>query len=490
MSKLNVRLGELTTKLQSARAASAINRDLDAVHARLSRAVRRRRRYGHLRELTEDSLRDLATSLGLDSWSDEPSEGTKVLSITGKIIVVDIGFVVATNEVKSCTLVLASEDGLQDEIFADGRDTMCLELLRHDFDAFSRDLEKLAFLDRHSDSSVGLNLFYVQDLLRDTVNRKCANKSGSGDKKTTMPQVSHLDMSVTYHQAPPYGTNGPAPRGETAGPSSHGQRYRASFEIEEQPTSANLSRQMVEGFSPEEALRHPVLRYPKTWLDSSNAWLPMKQFSASPFREDLRYTLTLEPALLLPRYLVALLAGPAPAAVSKVETAVGRLQGPRRRLVHSPDGPHHTETTILACTEEMVVLSRIAFAHPKEVEILLVDAARQHALLQQLLGSFDSEGSLEGAPFEDADLPCRISWSVKVDFLDDPITAIDQRKSIRLSIHAKAEDDRPVATVLIKPDATLECWHHSDASYFSSALSTVEDVPVALLATSERPRNR
>ena len=116
MSKiLASNVSDLSRRLTSG-IASAVEETLDEAHSRLNAASQASHRYKRLRHINEQSLRALASSVGLECWSDDTHGSTEVISITGKIIVVDITFDATTHEVQSCTLVLASEDGMQEEI--------------------------------------------------------------------------------------------------------------------------------------------------------------------------------------------------------------------------------------------------------------------------------------------------------------------------------------------------------------------------------------
>ncbi|CCG82010.1 protein of unknown function [Taphrina deformans PYCC 5710] len=477
MTNLNVRLNEITSRLHSTKSSVVIHRNLETAHARLSQAARKSSHGVRLRELTEESLRKLATSLGLDSWADEPSNGIRTLSITGKIIVVDIGIDTATSEVGTCTLVLATDDGLQEEVTADGRDTLQRELQANELDSFARNLAVLAFLDRNSDPASGLNLFYAQDLLRDALNRKLANRLGLGERP--IASASYLNFAIPYYRA--------APRGKAQSESKvafrekQGHVYHARIEIETQPMSAAQTN--TDGTKPDESTDDPILYYPKCWVDSSNAWLPTKQFHSSRHRSDLRYVVVFEPAICMPSRLALKLVGD---SSSRFDAEPVHLHpSVRKRQVHTPVGPQMINTTV-TCSEELLLIRRMAFSHPKELEVILADA-RQYAICQHVLSTLGDNlvtGTNDDGT-QDASTSV-IRWRLEMTYTADTVSEIDDRRSIMLAISTEATPEAVVATVLIQPDFNFKCWHAVDEKYFGSALELIEDLPIAMMATASR----
>lgn len=472
MSKLGAHLSELTTRLQSAKPSVTINRNLDRAHARLTQAARSSRRQNRLRDVTESSLRNLATSLGLECWSDEPSNGLRILSITGQIIVVDVAFDVLTDEVKSCTLVLASEDGLQDEIVSDGRDTMFENLRTGRLDLFTRNLAKLALLDRQSNPAIGLSMFQVHDLIREALNKKLTGKLGY--ESPPIPVASHLSLPLVYWSRK---TIFPQSIIKVEAPQNSCLQYIANIELEEQPVSARPELINIENFSMEEVLKKPVLRYPKAWIDSSNTWLPMKHLMTARYKEDVRYVLALDPPVTIALSALTKLAR---GSTSTVETDTTSKWSQRYRRIQTPFGPQDAFATF-EMTEELVVLRRIAFTHPKEVEHIL-SVLGQFAWCEELLKSF---GPIESIP--DATQPDihATRWKLKLSLLEDAETKIDNRQTISITI-SDVKISEPLASIEIRPDGSMHCTHQTNTSFFTKALNKIGDIPIGLIATASQ----
>lgn len=457
---MHARLIELATR-QSSKPSSRLDNSLDLAHARLASASRRSKRYNHLRKVSEESLKSLAASFGLETWADEPVNGIQILSITGKIIVVDIGLEISTNAVKSCTLVLASEDGLQDEITVDGRDTMFFDLAAGRLDSFSRNLEKLAFLDKYSDPAIGLSLFQVQDSLREALNRKSRdNRPGCLTESVT--GSSHLDMPLTYHishqSLPKDGT----PQMATSHLKSP---YKVFLEIGEQPVSARFDRATVESFSMDDVPRKPVLRYPKVWLDSSGNWISLKQLSTTRFVADLRYSVAFDPPITVPESVVHDLAQSFP---PRVETDIMPREAHLNRSLYTPEGTRNFRIAYQSL-EPLRALRSVAFSHPKEVEHIL-SIAKQFAICQQLTSSLGASKSPSDVAFS--------SIRITVGLVTDVVTTIDNRRSIMLAVFDSPDQDQsdPDATVVIQPNANRKCWHRHNEQAFMKAIETTEDL--------------
>lgn len=461
MSKsLNAHVTELATR-QASKPSVAINRNLDVAHSRLTAVLRCKTRPRLLREITEQSLRALASSLGLDCWVDEPLDGCLVVSITGKIIVVDIGLSLVTNDVQYCNLSLAfDEEGA-------GKDREDASILLGNIhsgrlDHFAKNLALLAFLDQRSDVPEAFSLFEVYDRLRNALRRKLKDNTGEP------LHVKHAYSNPTFHF---HQTQYAA---QIEGLEDLRRIYTASIEVEEQPIAAKLETSEVRHFSLDDLIRKPVLRWPDSWVYGSNIWITDEQLIYEQFKEGLRYVLVFTQPVIIPSTVAQQLANGFP---PRIETHPFTDVRSRIRNVHSPDRDLLYRTNF-DTDVAMESLSRIAFTHPKELTRIF-SIAHQFIRCQELLQTLGNAQTLKEQRHP-------IVLVVRLELVADVVSDIDNRISVKLSIYSESITSKAKATILILPDCTEECWHETNSLFFGRAIKATGDILVSLIATSKQ----
>lgn len=471
MSKLfSTRVDDLAQRLgNSGAAGNAVNsstlglhRDLERSYARLLRAGQSPHRFTRLRKVDERSLRELAASLGLDCWADEAHGDVKVISITGKIIVVDVGFDVASDLVQSCTLVLASEDGLQEEIIADGRDAMLRHLNTGRLDLFAANLKKLAFLDHFSDPGSGLSLFHALDVIREALNKKLV--LGVAGHEQAIGGASYLVLPIVYHKTR-------AQLG-SRGSTDLQKEYMASVEIEEQLIGCSYDQGIIDQFTQEDHNEKPVFRYPKSWLDAAGNWQPAKLIHTSRYKEGLRYKLVFDPPIMLPKPMLSLIGGH---TEGKVQCEEASLPECVLREVEGPEGTY-TVVTELSSDTPLISIHEVAFFHPKEVAQIL-SVARQVAVMHQLVESLGTVCKVDPVKADHR-------FSVQIELMQDSAAIIDHKYAIRLRIE---ETRQSTSTITIKPDSSISCTRTGQKESFAKYIKLVEDIPIATIAAARLP---
>lgn len=431
---------------QASSPSNVINLDLDRAHLRLTGSSRDRPRPGDLREISEDSTYQLATSLGLEWAVDKSDSRYWTVSIAGKIMVVDISVTAETYVVDHCNLTIALT---MDNFETETEDGMVLEkhIKSGRLDLFSKNLRILAFMDKHSEAEGVFSLYEVHRNLRKALESKLKTPDGFPVEIRNM----YCELTFVYYK-----------------------NYTASIEIEEQPISACFDRSMIDSFKVRDMLQKPVLRYPQSWLDENQAWLPDIELLKEPFRPGFRFVLIFNQPVVIP---ISVLQQLADGFEPRWETRNFVLSPQRSRRVYDPDGDHMYTTTVETELDSKV-LTRIAFTHPKEIKRIL-SIAQQFIRCQEFLetlGKSETVGQRSGGE----------ELTIKVELSPDAVSDIDNRTSIKIAIFSSATSEENIATITILPDSSEKCWHKTNSTYFSEAIKKTNDVLISLIATSQQ----